>query len=635
MKGTPKQILLKHWGHASFRIPQEDIINSVLAGRDTLALLPTGGGKSICFQVPALIKPGLCLVVTPLIALMKDQVEGLKKRGISAEAVFSGMSSEQIARILDNCLYGNLKFLYLSPERLGTDVMRDYIDRMEVSLLAVDEAHCISQWGYDFRPPYLEIANVRELIPGVPVIALTATATPEVVKDIQFRLDFKEENVFKKSFERKNLTYFVFKEENKRERLLRILDKTSGSGIVYVRNRRHTQEIDEFLQRNGYSSSFYHAGVAATLRHKRQEEWIKGKTRVIVATNAFGMGIDKPDVRFVVHLDLPDSLEAYFQEAGRGGRDGKKSYAVILFEEADIRELKRFKDAGFPPLEDVKKVYRCLGNFLGLALGAGRDTSFDFDLADFCEQYHLPKLLVHNALSLLEREGYLLQSPFDDAQSKLHIHLRQDDLYRFQVANPSFDPFIKLLLRSYSGIMTEAVSINETELARRAGIAEERLISAILNLQKQDVVKYFPRKVLPQIVYTTERLDESHLDLSPAKYRERKEAAEIRLKSVEEYIRSVTHCRSQTLLNYFGETNAPRCGTCDICRERNKADLSELEFDSIIDKLKPLLREHPHSLEEIIANFGPVNEDQFIKALHWLRDADKLKVDKEGKYSWR
>ncbi|MBE0641078.1 MAG: RecQ family ATP-dependent DNA helicase, partial [Bacteroidales bacterium] len=408
---TPKQVLTKYWGHAAFRPLQEEIVNSVLAGKDTLALLPTGGGKSICFQVPALLRPGVCLVVTPLIALMKDQAEGLKKRGVSASAVFSGMPLDEITRHLDNCLFGNTRFLYLSPERLGTDMMRDYIDRMQVSLLAVDEAHCISQWGYDFRPPYLEIARVRELIPGVPVIALTATATPEVVLDIQEKLEFREPNVFSMSFERKNLTYYVFREEDKLNRLLRILDKTPGSGIIYVRNRRHTREIDEFLRKNGYSSSHYHAGLLAAERNKRQEDWIKGRTRIIVSTNAFGMGIDKPDVRFVVHMDLPDSIEAYFQEAGRAGRDGKRSHAVLLFEESDLRNLRRFHETSFPPLDEVRRVYRLLGNYLGVPVGAGLDAAFDFDLASFCGQYGLARLVTHSAMQLLEREGYVVLSP--------------------------------------------------------------------------------------------------------------------------------------------------------------------------------------------------------------------------------
>jgi ATP-dependent DNA helicase RecQ len=634
MKQTPKQILQKHWGYSSFRPPQEEIIQSVLEGRDTLALLPTGGGKSICFQVPGMMMRGVCLVVTPLIALMKDQAEGLKRRGIPAEAVFSGMHPDDISRKLDNCLYGNVKFLYLSPERLRSDMMREYINRMEVNLLAVDEAHCISQWGYDFRPPYLEIAQIRPLVPGVPVIALTATATPEVITDIQEKLEFRAQNVFNKSFERKNLTYFVFQEENKLARLLRIIEKTPGTGIVYVRNRRQTKVIDDFLGKNGHSSTHYHAGIDASLRHHRQEEWIRGKVKVMVATNAFGMGIDKPDVRFVVHLDLPDSLEAYFQEAGRGGRDEKESVAVQLFEEADIRELERFLEASFPPVNEIRSVYRKLGNSFNLAVGAGRDAAFDFDLTAFCERYSLSKLLVHHSLRLLEREGYIMLSPFDETLSRIHIHIRPDDLYRFQVAQPAYDPFIKLLLRSYSGIMTDPVVISEKELARRAGVSEDRIIYALKYLQKMEVLRYYPRKTMPQIVFTTERMDEDQLIFSPAHYRIRKETARKRLDSVIDYVRSQTRCRSQMLLSYFGEERAPRCGKCDLCLARNKTGLNELEMDALVDMLKPVLKKEAKSLEELIRISGKTDEDEILRVIFWLRDAGKIKVNSNGEYRW-
>lgn len=634
MKLTPRQVLQKHWGYTSFRPPQEEIIQSVLDGKDTLALLPTGGGKSICFQVPAMMKKGVCIVVTPLIALMKDQAEGLKRRGIPAEAVFSGMHREDISRRLDNCLFGNVKFLYISPERLNTDMMRDYIDRMEVSLLAVDEAHCISQWGYDFRPPYLDIARIRPLIPGVPMIALTATATPEVVTDIQEKLEFRKQNVFSISFERKNLTYFVFREENKLARLLRIIENTPGTGIVYVRNRRQTKAVDDFLRKNGHTATHYHAGIDASLRHQRQEDWIQGRVKVMVATNAFGMGIDKPDVRFVVHLDLPDSLEAYFQEAGRGGRDGKESVAVQLYEEADIRELRRFLEASFPGVEEIRGVYRKLGNYFGLAIGAGRDAAFDFDLPTFCTRYNLSKLLVHHSLRLLEKEGYLLVSAFDDTLSRLHIHIRPDDLYRFQVAQPAYDPFLKLLLRSYSGILSDPVVISEKELARRAGVTEDRIVYALGYLHKLDVLRYYPRRNLPQVVFTTERMDEDQVIFSPANYRVRKETASRRLDAVIDYMTSSTQCRSQMLLAYFGEKNGPRCGKCDFCLARNKAGLNELELDSVIQRLRPGLKKEAKTLEDLLALSGMRDEDRLLKVLYWLRDSGMIKVDGDGKYRW-
>jgi len=635
MQYTPKQILLKYWGYSSFRPLQEEIIDSVLQGRDTLALMPTGGGKSLCFQVPGLIRPGVCLVVTPLIALMKDQAEGLKRRGIPADAVYAGMPRDEITRILDNCLYGNTRFLYLSPERLLTDMMREYIERMQVSLLAVDEAHCISQWGYDFRPPYLQIIEVRQLLQGIPVIAVTATATPEVVHDIQDKLGFREENVFRKSFERKNLTYFVFREENKLARLLRILDKTPGSGIVYVRNRRHTREIDEYLRRNGFTSAHYHAGLSAAERHQRQEEWLKGRVRIMVATNAFGMGIDKPDVRFVVHMDLPDSLEAYFQEAGRGGRDGKRAYAVLLYEEADVREVRRFHELSFPPLAEVKKIYRLLGNFFGLATGAGRDAAFDFDLDAFCSRYSLQRLVVHHSLRLLESEGYILQSPLDESQSKIYIPLSQHDLYRFQVSTPSYDAFIKLLLRSYSGIISGPVSISEKELARRAASSEEEVVRALRYLHKLDVVRYSPRRTLPQIVFLTERLDERDLMFTQAAYQKRQEVAAARLEAVISYVSKDTRCRSQTLLAYFGEKDGPRCGSCDVCLEKNKTGMSELELDRTIRRIKAVLRAGALGPEDLLVAMGGMDEDQVLKALSWLRDAGKIDEDDEGRYRWK
>lgn len=635
MISTPKQILLKYWGYANFRPLQEDIIHSIMEGNDTLALLPTGGGKSLCFQVPAIALDGVCLVVTPLIALMKDQVANLKRRGIAAVAIFSGMSKEEISRHLDNCLYGNTKFLYLSPERLSTDMMREYISRMKVGLIAVDEAHCISQWGYDFRPPYLEIAKVREILPGIPVIALTATATPEVVIDIQDRLAFKQHNVFQASYERKNLTYLVYKEEDKIGRLIRILDKVEGSGIVYVRNRRHTQEIAERLTGLGIKADYYHAGLSSDERSRKQDDWVKGVLRIMVATNAFGMGIDKPDVRVVVHVDLPDSLEAYFQEAGRGGRDSKRAYAILLWEESDARELKRYHHDAFPDLSVIRLAYRHLGNFVGLPVGAGMEQSFDFDLSGFCVQYKLSKVTAFNALRLLEKEGYIIFGAEDESISRFRIRLGKNDLYRFQVANPSFDPFVKLLLRSYPGVFTESVAMSEAELGRRAGIDETKVKQWMNALHKLEVIEYAPRKTKPQLVFLTNRLEESHIFLSPENYRERKSMAEKRINSVLKYIQTKTRCRSQQLLGYFGEVKAPRCGTCDVCRERNKAGLSELKFDLVIEKIKPLLHNKRMTLTELLTQVRGIPEDTIHQVLRWLVDSGKVVMDDEGKIVWK
>ncbi|HOH99239.1 MAG TPA: ATP-dependent DNA helicase RecQ [Bacteroidales bacterium] len=634
-KATPRQVLMKYWGHPAFRPLQEEIIQAVLEGKDTLALLPTGGGKSICFQVPALVLDGICLVVTPLIALMKDQVANLKRRGIPAVAIYSGMSQDEITRVLGNCLYGDIRFLYLSPERLGTPAMQDHIQQMRVGLIAVDEAHCISQWGYDFRPPYLEIGHIRDLLPEVPVIALTATATPEVVIDIQEKLKFKTHNVFQASFERKNLNYLVYKEEDKLGRLVRILTKVPGTGIVYVRNRRYTQEIAERLNTLGIRAAFYHAGLASEERSQRQDDWMKGNTRIIVATNAFGMGIDKPDVRIVVHLDMPDSLEAYFQEAGRGGRDGKRAFAVLLWEEADARELQRYHTESFPDLALIRLIYRQLGNYFQLPVGAGREQVYDFDLAEFCETYKLSKVVVFNTLRLLEREGYLMFGTEDESVSRIRIRLKRYDLYSFQVSYPGFDPFLKLLLRSYPGILSELVPLSERELARRAGIDESRIIQWLQALQKLEVIEYLPRRTTPQVLFLTDRLDDTQVYLSPEAYEIRKRVAAKRVTGMLSYVQGNTRCRSQQLLVYFGEKRAPRCGVCDVCRERNKAGLSELAFDAVIHQIKPLLREAGRTLPELMTMVRNIPEEKIVRAIQWLMDTGKITSGADGRMRWK
>ncbi|HHN47896.1 MAG TPA: ATP-dependent DNA helicase RecQ, partial [Bacteroidales bacterium] len=492
-----KNILLKYWGYQEFRPRQEEIIQSVLDGNDTLALLPTGGGKSICFQVPALAKEGLCLVITPLIALMQDQVENLKRKNINAVAIYSGMHRNQIELALDNCMFGDVKFLYLSPERLETEKFRAVLTRLNINLIAVDEAHCISQWGYDFRPPYLRIAAIRVFLPNVPVLALTATATPRVVKDIQDKLGFAAENVFKQSFERKNLTYVVQLEENKLGRLLKICDRIKGTGIVYVRNRRRTREISDFLNSQKVSANFYHAGLDPATRNKRQTAWMTGQTRVMVSTNAFGMGIDKPNVRFVVHMDLPDSLEAYFQEAGRGGRDGNTSYAVVLYEKADIIDLRHNHELSYPAIDLIKKVYHALGNYFQLATGSGKDRSFDFELSEFCNQYRLNPVTTFSALKFLEKEGYLMLSEDVGSPSLVNIKTKKENLYRFQVENPMYDPFIKLLLRSYSGLFTTFARISEAEIARRMPMPINDVIKTLHTLNQAGLITYVPRKEKP------------------------------------------------------------------------------------------------------------------------------------------
>ena len=614
---------------------QEEIIQSVLDGKDTLALLPTGGGKSLCFQVPALAMEGVCLVITPLIALMKDQVENLKKKGIKAVAVYSGMHRNEIQVALDNCVYGDIRFLYLSPERLQSEQFLQTLRKLKVSILAVDEAHCISQWGYDFRPPYLQIAEIRKYIPDAPVLALTATATPGVISDIQKNLAFKTENVFRKSFERKNLTYIVIKEEDKYGRLLRILKKVPGPGIIYVRNRKKTVETALFLQKNGIKADFYHAGLDVKARSGKQDAWIREESRVMVATNAFGMGIDKPNVRLVVHIDLPDSVEAYFQEAGRGGRDEKRAYAVTLFHQADLSKLQENLEKEFPPVEKIKEIYQSLGNYFQLPVGSGKDESFDFEIYTFCRNYGFNPVITYNALRFLEREGYILMNESLETPSRIHFESNREDIYRFQVENKSLDPFIKLLLRSYSGVFTEFVQVNETELSKRAGIKEDEVVSNLQKLQKAGILSYAKRPGKPQVIFPVERLELKNLRISAENYHERKRFAMIRMEAVMEYITSDEYCRSQMLLRYFGETGAPRCGRCDICLERNKMNLNEMEFNQIREKVKELLQQKPMTLPELVFEAGSYGEAHMLLVIRWLEDKGAITRDEQMRYAWR
>ena len=630
-----QNILVKYWGYSSFRPSQEDIIRSVMDGKDTLALLPTGGGKSICYHVPGLAMEGLCLVVSPLIALMKDQVENLKSRGIKAAAIHSGMHRREIEVAINNSVFGDLKFLYVSPERLASEAFRQNLQRMNICLLAVDEAHCISQWGYDFRPPYLNIAEIRPYIQNAPVLALTATATPEVIDDIQEKLEFKEKHVIQKSFERKNLSYVVFREEDKGGRLLKIVGNVKGSGIVYCRNRRKCREVSEFLNKNGVKSTFYHAGLEQRTREHRQEEWMKDKKPVMVATNAFGMGIDKAGVRFVVHYDLTDSLEAYFQEAGRAGRDEKRAYAVQLFEEADIRNAKQNLSVSFPEPEVIRSIYTALGNYYQIPVGSGKDQQFNFDLQDFSTRYRMNTATVFSALRILEKEGYILLGSELENPSKIMFKIDHNQLYTFQVENPAYDPIIKLLLRSYGGLFSEFTRINEKELAKRVNTTDDKIRIALSNMQKMGLIIYIPATGTPQLLMINDRIDTKSLSLSDKNYGARKKAALKRMQSVLDYIQSTKHCRSQLLLNYFGETNVQRCGLCDVCLDRNKINVSEMEFNEILEKIKPALKEKPHALNELLFIAKNFPEDKVINVVMWLVDNEKVDANERQMYSWR
>ena len=629
-----KNLLIKHWGHSNFRPLQEEIINSVMAGHDTLALLPTGGGKSICYQVPGMALDGLCLVVSPLIALMKDQVEGLKKRGIKAEAIYSGIHFTQIDRILDNASFGDLKFLYVSPERLVTESFKDRLNTFKLNLIAGDEAHCISHWGYVFIPPYLKIAEIRAYFPKTPVMALTATATKPVMDDIQEKLKFKDANVFKKSFERKNIAYVVQKEENKLQKLLKVVQGVKGCGIVYVRNRRKTIEIADYLQKHATSAQFYHAGLSNTERNKRQEEWMQNKSSIMVATNAFGMGIDKADVRFVVHFDLPDSPEAYFQEAGRAGRDEKKSFAILLYQDADITELTEQVENAYPPLDEIRRIYKALGNYCKLVIGSGKDSTFDFELPAFVEQYNLKPSTTFSALKILEREGYILLSDAINQPSQLMIHLDGEEMYRFQVENKFYGDFLKTISRIYGGIYTELRKISEEEIAKRMGQPEEKIVQVFNYLQQIGVITYVPRKDKPQITFTSERLNENHVTLSQQNYQQLKIEAFKRMEAVIAYATNLNKCRSQLLLEYFDETQTKRCGHCDYCLKRNKMEMSDVEFQSVIERIKPLLKTQHFFVNELVEKFPEIPEDNILKVLLYLREYEKVLTDDENRFYW-
>ena len=609
-------VLKQHWGYDSFRPMQEEIIRSATSGCDTLALMPTGGGKSVTFQVPAMAQDGICIVVTPLIALMKDQVENLKKRHIKAVAVYSGLTRREIDIELTNCIYGGYKFLYVSPERLGTDIFRNRVREMKVNLIAVDEAHCISQWGYDFRPAYLEIANFRELLPETPVLALTATATPAVVEDIQKQLKFTKPHVLQTSFERSNLIYLVRRVEDKQSYLLKTLGRFSGSGIIYVRNRKKTRETAQFLQRNGISADFYHAGLSNEIRSERQEKWKEGYCRVIVATNAFGMGIDKPDVRFVIHIDTPDTLEAYFQEAGRAGRDLQTSYAVLLYEKNDRNKLEQRLRVSFPEPDMIRRVYHALGNYLQVPLGGGRDVPLDFSLERFTQTYKFESLAAYHALKLIGREGYIQYDEDPQSAARVHFLVLRDDLYKFQVSNEEFDKFIKLMLRSYTGFFSEYVSIDEATLAKNAKVSIDVVYEYLKQLDRMKIIDYIPRRRQSVITYLRERIDEKFLTISTANYKVRKNIMQEHIEAVIRYAESADKCRSAMLLGYFGEKNARPCGRCDYCIRHREQEITKSDWDKVGGEVTDLTQADVG----VVSQKTGVSEHKVIEILRQMRD---------------
>lgn len=619
-------VLKQYWGYDSFRPLQEEIITSVYNGNDTLGLMPTGGGKSLTFQVPALLMEGICIVITPLIALMKDQVDTLRQKGIKATMVHSGMSRQEIIIALENCIFGDYKFLYVSPERLGTELFLAKIQDMSVNLIAVDESHCISQWGYDFRPSYLQIANLREYIPEAPILALTATATVDVIEDIQQKLNFRKKNVFRKSFERKNIAYVIRRTEDKLFELTNILSKISGSGIVYVRSRSRTKEIATELQRQGIDSDFFHAGLTMDEKIRKQNDWKSNKCRIIVCTNAFGMGIDKPDVRIVVHFELPSSLEEYFQEAGRAGRDEKKAFAVALHSEKDQGLLKRRIKEEFPEKDFIKEVYEKLAYFFEIGMGMGQSSGHNFVLDQFCAAYHYNMKHVNSALKILDLCGYIEYIQETDRHSKLIFTVRRDELYNIKGLRPELETLIQMLLRSYTGIFADYIYISETLLSQRSGLTLRGVYEGLKELSFQNIIHYIPSKKIPVIYYPRDREELKYLDISKYVYEERKNRLKERVKQVVYYGSTENVCRSKILLRYFGEKDISDCGHCDVClSKKKKEELSSDTIDEIIREIKLYLSENKMDFDELIHQLNYYDK-HIVKALRFMSDTGQITV---------
>lgn len=620
-------ILKKYWGYDSFRPLQQEIADSVCDGNNVLALLPTGGGKSICFQVPGMTLDGITIVVSPLIALMKDQVDQLVKRGIKAAAIYSGLSKEEIDILLDNCIYGDIKFLYVSPERLQTELFIARAQKMNVNLLAIDEAHCISQWGYDFRPPYLQIAEFREKIKKVPVIALTATATEKVKEDILKRLEIEDAQLFQKSFSRDNLSYAVRKVEAKDQKLVNILQTVQGSGIVYVNTRKDTREVASLLIRNNISADFYHGGLTPAERSEKQANWIKNRVRIIVATNAFGMGIDKPDVRIVVHLDIPPGPEAYYQEAGRGGRDGEKAYAVILYNENDITELKEHYRIANPGLDYLKRVYQALANYLKIAEGAGKGQSYNFDIAEFTHQFNLKPREAFMALKKIENEGLLYLSDALQNPSKVRLIASKEDLYRYQIENKKHDPYIKAILRLYGGEMfSDFMKINESKIGKFMNVSTGEVKQILDKLHEGRLLVYNKIKEKPQIIFTRERVDATRLPVDAAMLRERARTENEKVEAMISYVGNNQRCRSQILLEYFGEVSYKSCGICDTC-VKNKKKSDDLHHTYYHNQIVNTLKKHPYEIDALITEIAPEDEDELMDQIRLMLDKGEIKYN--------
>lgn len=601
------EILSKYWGYESFRYLQEEIINSVLEGNDTLGLMPTGGGKSITFQVPTMAMDGMALVVTPIISLMKDQVDNLLRRNIKAAYLHSGLTYNEKRKVIDKCLYGNYKFLYVSPERLQSETFVDQLKQFNISLIVVDEAHCISQWGYDFRPSFLKIANIRKVLPKVPLLALTATATPVVIDDIMSKLEFKSRNLFSMSFARKNLSYVVRNTEDKLSQLIHILNNVNGSGIVYVRSRVKTKQIAKELIDNGISADFYHAGLELEDKEEKQNKWRKGECRIMVATNAFGMGIDKPDVRIVAHIDCPNSLEEYYQEAGRAGRDGKKAYAALLISHTDSTTLKKRINDSFPQRDYIKKVYELVGVFLNVAIGDGYNQIYDFNFNLFCKTFKLPIIPTHNALHLLTQAGYIEFIEEIDTLSRIMILAKKEDLYHLPESNPNYDAVLQALLRQYTGLFADYVFINEELISKKYNLSQEVIYDALLALTRMHILHYIPRKRTPYIIFTTSREEIKYVRIPKTVYEEQCERLSFRINNMIDYAYNKDNCREKMLLEYFGDITACTCGKCDVCISHRKQNAYSSQ--DVIDGIMYMLSNKPRTLQDFITTLSFTKND--------------------------
>lgn len=627
----PRHILKEYWGFGSFRPLQEDIIRAVLEGKDVLALMPTGGGKSLCYQVPAMAADGLCLVISPLIALMKDQVENLRKKGITAFAIYSGMSRKEVIHTFKTAMESNCKFLYVSPERLETALFKEYLPGLGIHLVAVDEAHCISQWGYDFRPPYLRIAALRKELPGVPILALTASATPEVQEDICQKLEFNDRQIFRQSFERANLSYSCFNVDSKINKIIRILQKVPGTGIIYCKSRKRTKEISELLRLQGIPADHYHAGLAQEERNKKQEDWIRGQVRVIVCTNAFGMGIDKPDVRTVIHADVPDCLENYYQEAGRAGRDGKTSYAVLLYDDRDLKELEEMASLRFPSLDEIRQVYQSVANYLQIPSGSSEGQYYDFDLTDFLKKFRLPSHTVLYSLKALEQEDWLAFNEQVFLPPTVMFTVQKDTLYEFEKNNPALEPCIKTLLRSFEGIYDQPVSISEKMMAGLMKKEAEDVKKELTVLDHFGIIDYRPRKDNPQLCLLRGRVKAEDIRIDMQAYEKRKEQFRKRMRQMVQYVKDETNCRSRIIGAYFGDEKINDCGICDTCLQKKATVLSNEEWEIIHRRLLTLLQAGPVDSKQLLQQLTGIPKEKAWKVLTFLQAEHKLEMDKDGK----